>query len=245
MLERHGIDVTVVSTGRDAAAAVLDPESPHYAAYAAVFMDCQMPVLDGYETTATIRQREGPDRHMPIIAMTANALESDRDRCLAAGMDDYVAKPIIKEAVDAAVARWIKTGEAIEAETSPVSAPSNEDAVSAAVLDSLRQLQDEDAPRLVADLIAVYLEELQVRLGTLRSAVIGEDADSVAREAHALKGASLSLGANPLAALCAEIEAAGGSRPLGPVVNVLDRLTAEAERVKDALSAELGKSQGV
>jgi two-component system sensor histidine kinase/response regulator len=239
MLERHGIDVTVVGTGRDAVEAVLNPASPFHATYAAVFMDCQMPVLDGYEATATIRQGEGPNRRIPIIAMTANALEGDRDRCLAAGMDDYTAKPITLEAIDSLLTRWVKTPEALGMGTPLRSAPSSEEAVSAATLDSLRQLQDEDSPRLVADLIAVYLEELGSRLGTLQAAAAAEDADSLAREAHALKGASLSLGATPLAALCAEIEAVGGSRRLESITTLLDHLAAEASRVKDALSSEL------
>jgi two-component system, sensor histidine kinase and response regulator len=245
MLERRGIEVTVVSTGHDAAAAVLDPESPYYATYAAVFMDCQMPVLDGYQATTTIRRGEEPNRRIPIIAMTANALEGDRDRCLASGMDDYVAKPITKEAVDAALARWVKTPEAVGIGTPPMSAPSSEEAVSAAALDSLRQLQDGDSPTLVADLIGVYLEELQIRLGTLHSAATADDAEAMAREAHALKGASLSLGANTLAAVCAALEAVGGSRRLESVTTLLDRLADEAVRVRDALSSEMGKNYDV
>jgi CheY-like chemotaxis protein len=101
ILESLGYQVECVDDGY-AALDALDRSS-----YDAVLMDVQMPNLDGYQATARIRDREGTDRHTPIIAMTAGAIEGDRERCLAAGMDDYVSKPIDRASLDAALARWV------------------------------------------------------------------------------------------------------------------------------------------
>jgi CheY-like chemotaxis protein len=101
MLARLGYHADVAADGRQAVEAV----ARHH--YTAVLMDCQMPEMDGYEATREIRRRESGDRHVPIIAMTASATESDRDRCLAAGMDDYVPKPVRPEKMEAALQRWV------------------------------------------------------------------------------------------------------------------------------------------
>jgi two-component system sensor histidine kinase/response regulator len=102
LLEKLGCRVNVVANGHETV------EASGRVAYDCIFMDCQMPEMDGYEATAMIRQRDAQiGRHTPIIAMTANALQSDRERCLKAGMDDYVSKPIQAEVLAKTLQKWL------------------------------------------------------------------------------------------------------------------------------------------
>lgn len=94
LLDRRGFEVDIAANGQVA----VDKNARQQ--YAAVFMDCQMPQLDGYEATGEIRRREGSQRHVPIIAMTAHTMKGDREKCLRAGMDDYIGKPVRSEALD-------------------------------------------------------------------------------------------------------------------------------------------------
>jgi CheY-like chemotaxis protein len=101
MLEKFDMNVDIAGTGREVLVKL------EKGAYDLVFMDCQMPEMDGYEATACIRRAEQDSgRHLPIIAMTANAMQGDREKCLAAGMDDYIAKPIRREAISEMLQKW-------------------------------------------------------------------------------------------------------------------------------------------
>ena len=103
MLEKLGCRVDVAPNGQDAVDMI---ETLHYDA---VLMDCQMPVLDGYQATAEIRRRRGTVGHIPIIAMTANAMKGDREKCLRAGMDDYISKPVKPGDLKSILNKWTKT----------------------------------------------------------------------------------------------------------------------------------------
>ncbi|MCP9442947.1 MAG: response regulator [Nitrospira sp.] len=102
MLEKLGCRVDVAGNGKEAVAAL------ERIRYALVFMDCQMPEMDGFEATKLIREREGPDRHTPIIAMTANAMAEDRDNCLNAGMDDFISKPVTAQILASVLNSWLR-----------------------------------------------------------------------------------------------------------------------------------------
>ncbi|HYI52860.1 MAG TPA: response regulator [Microlunatus sp.] len=104
LLSRLGFEADLAANGQEALTAL------DRTAYAAVLMDCQMPVMDGYTATAEIRRREGGSRHIPIIAMTAGALAGDEERCLAAGMDAYLPKPINSTHLETVLTRWVSDG---------------------------------------------------------------------------------------------------------------------------------------
>jgi CheY-like chemotaxis protein/HPt (histidine-containing phosphotransfer) domain-containing protein len=228
MLAARGISVDVASNGREA----LDLLAR--GAYVGVFMDCQMPELDGYGATAAIRageQRTG-DAHLPVIAMTAHAMAGDRERCLAAGMDDYLSKPLRPDELDRVVAEWITPS--APAEAAAGGAPS-ESAAFEGLIDEARVtlFRDEyaDVAGRLADLFAETTPELLV---TLRDAHAGGDAEALGRAAHKLKGSCQNVGASFMATLADAIER--GDAPAG----VMDELEAAFEPTRDALNDALG-----
>jgi two-component system, sensor histidine kinase and response regulator len=211
-------------------------------------MDVQMPEMDGYEATAEIRRREeGSARHTPIIAMTANAMQGDRERALEAGMDDYVPKPVKPKELDAVLKRWILRPEEVVTTLSEAGSESGEsggDPIDRLVLASLRELQGEGEPEILSELIDLFLDEVPQQLGALREAVEKDDAPSVERIAHTLKGSSGNMGATPMAQICAELEDVGASGDLSRAPELLERLEEEFWRVRLALESEVARSQG-
>ena len=207
--------------------------------YDVVLMDCQMPEMDGYEATREIRKREGDSRHTTVIAMTANALGGDRERCLEAGMDDYVSKPVKRETLAEAIERWTvrsprhQPADVIE----PASAnPGN--VIDSSVISELRGLQSSADPDFFNHLIDLFLEETPHRLAAIKDAVARADAKALAHEAHALKGSSAHLGARRIAALCEILEEQGrGGSVLGAQA-LLNVLLEEFDRVHEALEGE-------
>jgi len=177
-LQRLGYAVDVVSDGAQALAALAR------GAYDAVLMDCQMPVMDGFATTQELRLREAAGRRTPVIALTASAMASDRERCLHAGMDDYLSKPIRTEDLVVVLRRWV--GRA------------GEQALDPAVLAGLQELGNG-----IVQELALYLTDADERLEALRSAT---DAGTALAAAHALKGGSADVGATHVQALAAELE---------------------------------------
>jgi PAS domain S-box-containing protein len=178
-LQRLGYTVDVVSDGAEALAA-LDRGS-----YDAVLMDCQMPVMDGFAATRELRLREGTGPRTAVIALTASAMASDRERCLLAGMDDYLSKPIRAEDLEVVLGRWL-----INAGDQPLDP---------AVLAGLREL----GAGVVQEVLALYLLDADQRLTALRAAT---DTGTALAAAHALKGGSGDVGATRVQTLAAELE---------------------------------------
>ncbi len=204
-------------------------------AYPIVLMDCQMPEMDGYAATAEIRRREqDTDRHTIIIAMTAHALQGEREKCLAAGMDDYLSKPVNAEELSAALERWSEHVNQPAKTIAPVATPFRSaigDIIDPSVLESFRELQDEDGPDLVSELIELYLSDTQTRLTEMHAALEARDVQLLQRNAHSLKGSSLNLGVRQMTALCTELEEKLRDQTLKEAGEVITRLEVEFARI--------------
>jgi two-component system sensor histidine kinase/response regulator len=199
LLTKRGFAVDLATDGRQAV------EKWQHGNYAAIFMDCQMPELDGYEATAEIRRREHPTQHTPIVAMTAHTMPGDRERCRQSGMDDYLAKPVASALLDAllAAAPWAqRTQRAVEA---PPPDPTHHDE-QAPVFDRrvLQAICDGD-DEIRARLVAMFLTHAREAISELEAAFAAGDAEAAQRTAHALKGSAASLGAMRLSAVAGEI----------------------------------------
>ncbi|HSB08356.1 MAG TPA: response regulator [Blastocatellia bacterium] len=230
-LERLGYAADAVANGQE----VL--EALDRIRYDLVLMDCQMPELDGYEATKQIRLREGDSRHTTIIAMTANALEGDRERCLAAGMDDYLSKPIKQEALAATLERWIPSGDGASESAEPNSGGAVR-VIDESVMAELRALETAGKHGFLGRLIDLFIEETPRRLASLQSAIDEASAEALAREAHALKGSCAHLGATRMSALCGILEDRGRAASTAGASTVLAALNEEFDRVRRALEAE-------
>jgi PAS domain S-box-containing protein len=195
MLDKRGYTCDIVSDGREALAQLERGE------HAAVLMDIQMPDIDGLEATARIRERESGDEHLPIIAMTASAMEGDRGRCLAAGMDDYISKPLRPDQLDAVLERWLGP---VAGKVEPMS-PNGNGLIDAGRVQRFR----DDYPEIAERLVALFADTTPPLLEQLTNAVHADDDEQVRRLAHKLKGSCQNVGAVEMAKLCRQLEEPG------------------------------------
>jgi signal transduction histidine kinase/AmiR/NasT family two-component response regulator/HPt (histidine-containing phosphotransfer) domain-containing protein len=245
ILQQLGYRPDLAANGREALAA-LDKQP-----YDLVFMDVMMPEMDGYEATRLIRERENnaasPRRPRTlIVAMTAHALPSDRERCLAAGMDDYLAKPIRPNDVRGIIEKWAAQRAAAgsaPAQSSPAIAPAppvSESAASAleppVEMSRLIDLTDGNAESL-RELLEMFYRQTEQQLDQIENAVRAGNADEVRRVAHSGKGASATLGMAPLAAVLFQLEQLGKSGALSGAEQLCVKARREYQTIRDFLSA--------
>ena len=211
--------------------------------YPIVLMDCQMPELDGYEATAEIRRREaGLSTRTVIIAMTAHALEGEREKCLSVGMDDYLSKPVRVSELAAMLEHWSAPRNREEKSVATSGSKQIGEVFDLAVLESLAELQEGNSPDLINELIELYLNDTTRVLAELRTALIDEDAGALRRGLHSLKGSSFNLGVRRMSALCAELEQHLDNKVDGELGISLGQLEEEFARVQHALVADLAGS---
>jgi signal transduction histidine kinase/CheY-like chemotaxis protein len=238
MLLKLGCRADVASNGLE----VLDALERQ--TYDLVLLDVQMPEMDGLEAARRIRQRWTPGP--AIVAMTANALRGDREACLAAGMDDYLSKPVSLPALASALERFRSDGLREERPVSGVDGPSagaeiDEDLpiLARARLDQLRLMEDEQDPTFVSDLVQTFLEEAPSRVASMGVAEKQGDAATLERLAHGLKGSAGMLGAQRFAKSCQALEEAAGHGDSESLAALLAIVRHELEALRLALHGVL------
>ena len=243
MLERLGLHVDVVADGESAV------QSATATAYVAILMDCQLPVLDGLGATRHIRLLPGPSSHAPIVAVTASASESARDRCLAAGMDDVITKPFSLSGLASVLSRWILEGASPTAAATPLDKdiaagadtlaepPADLAVLDAEVLDRLERLGEAAGQDLVGRLTSLLLPEAAIEIALMQVALASGDSAAVMRSAHTLCGSSGNLGATELSLLCGALASDGAAGDFSRGMESLEAIQLELGRVSSALLA--------
>lgn len=233
MLATMGFQTDVAANGAEAVDAFARGD------YMAILMDCQMPVMDGYAATAGIRVlEEGGTSRTPVIAMTASAMGGAKEKCLAAGMDDYVSKPIMLNELRATLLRWVVTGTEPAARDTPGtgSAQRSDDPFDAERVASLRALDAAGRLDMFMRLATIFVDEAASQVAALGQALSDGDCQRAQRDAHALRGGAATVGAVHLADLCAALEErllAGDA----PGADALAPTRAEYDRVRSSLDS--------
>ncbi|MDD5671800.1 MAG: response regulator, partial [Candidatus Omnitrophica bacterium] len=230
--------------------------------YDLVFMDCQMPEMDGYEATRQIRKHEGTQRHTTIVALTAHALEGEREKCLDAGMDDYLTKPVTKEDLLTVLKRWVHGGGAKQAGkgqdeieihdpatpapkpqapaekagTAPADQPgdaSQKPAIDPQRIGALIEFTGDDDPFFIPNLFQTYFSNAEQRMAGILEALGAGDANRMRQEVHSLKGSSANVGAVILSELCKQLEMLGKSGTIEGALPIFEQIKVELKRVQE------------
>jgi len=228
MLESLGCKTDAAENGR------LAIEAMDTSSYDAVLMDCQMPVMDGLTATGEIRRREQTSgaARVPVIALTANAMEGDRERCLAAGMDDFLSKPFTQQQLATLLRRWLALRALPESERRDLSRVPLIDAV------VLRNIAALAKPALLNSMIDLYMQHSPGLIGAIETAAANMQADALSQAVHTLKSSTANLGGTRLATVAKECEVLvreGGITQAAPIVL---RIRREYQEFCDALLRE-------
>ena len=239
MLKKFGCTVEIASNGREAVEAI------SVTSFSLILMDCQMPVMDGYRATAEIRRLEEKQEvrnHTPIIALTANALEGDREKCIAAGMDDYLSKPFKQNEIMIILEKWSTEGSDLFAEDETVIAVQTSESkeeisspIDQTVIDTLKELQIEGEPDIIERIVSAYLRSSEPLISKLRAAFVGNDFEAVHDSAHSLKSSSANVGAMTLSEICKELEMNCKNTIYDDAADLISSIETEFIRVKDTL----------
>lgn len=234
-LQMLGYEADCVDNGKNAIAQLSQQN------YDIVLMDCQMPVLDGYEATKELRRREGSQQHTVVIALTAHALPTDREKCLAAGMDDYLSKPTDQEALGAAIERWTKhiakpkiakTESEVKNIPQPPRLSRDETPLDLERLNSISRGKVAIQQRLVQ----AFVENAQPGLEQMRLALQSNDFVTIEQQAHRIKGASANVGVLLMPDIAAQLERQAREKTLDGATEQLEALERQLKQVKAFLN---------
>lgn len=234
-LERMGFAVESAYNGKEALAAL------KLKAYSLILMDCQMPEMDGYEATGAIRIFENGGRRTPVIAVTANAMQGEREKCLAAGMDDYISKPIRKEVLKETLERWLN--QAPDTANLAENCNGDEPADDLINLASLREVTDDDS-EMMTQIINLYLQQTREQLDILDKAVEATNADEIYRIAHKCLGSSATCGVIAMIQPLAQLEEMGRERKLENAPQKLLLINEIYRRLEPVLKNILNEMKG-
>ncbi|MCC2682272.1 MAG: multi-sensor hybrid histidine kinase [Nitrosospira multiformis] len=260
ILRNLGCLVDVAANGREAM------EMVDAFLYDMVFMDCEMPEMDGFEATAALRRRSDSKSRLPVIAVTAQAMQGDRERCLRAGMDDYISKPVKLEDFAAALKRWMPGREQGQKNETPptarheksmpdstpnhspptvssslpvsssLSMSSASSALNAEVVARLRSLAEATDPSLITQIFTSFLSDGAERIDALKEALAGRNMELLYKTAHAIKGASANIGAHSMADMTQKLELAGKAGDMAGAVTLIEQIEMEFGRVQHEIT---------
>jgi two-component system sensor histidine kinase/response regulator len=228
LLEKRGHTVVVTNNGREALSTL---QKTDFTAFDVVLMDVQMPEMNGFQATAAIREKEKTSgKHLPIIALTAHAMKGDRERCLAAGMDGYVAKPINAEELIEAIENLGMSSDVAKPE--PTTKPQEQVPIDTAAA----LTRAEGDVELLKELVGLFLEDLPEMMSNLHDAITAGDANAIERAAHKLKGSVGNFAAQPAFEAASKLEVLGRDATLSEAEPAYVKLENEVKRLKSAMA---------
>jgi two-component system sensor histidine kinase/response regulator len=189
-----------------------------------ILMDCQMPVMDGYAATAAIRALPGERGRVPIVALTADALQGDEGKCLAAGMDAFLPKPLTLGQLATTLGRWLKPAGTVAVAAEQTGTTSGPGAINMRQIATLQEIGSRAGTDLVGEVLRAFLEGAGEQLARVEAAIETHDGHQLSRCAHALKSSAANLGAEDLAALYRRLESLGRNHQVDEARSLLQEL---------------------
>ena len=227
LLDQIGCTHKTVAGGREAVALVAAEE------FSVILMDIHMPGMDGWTATGLIRQAEAGLRHTPIVALTADAAESHRQRCLRAGMDDFLTKPLVLRDLRAALSRWLPAAPEVTPDTGMV------ESLSPDTLSRIRNMEIAGREGFLSRLAGLFVDTSRKQIDIIQAALASGNFAVIGAQAHSIKSSAAHVGAVNLSSLAVEIERAAGQQDLARLTELAQRLPAARQAAVDALQTEL------